>query len=152
MTNTTPRSQGGLDSSTYRIRDQSPIIDHQSIDQDMNTIKEEVDKNKFNEADYQGGQNGNRFNEDQVIVNKDDTMDQVKDQTIENVEEIKDNNKEQAGDWDDDGATPKEGRNVDDDKDDNVVQNRDVEPDKKSTGSQVYTPTNQMREEVVESE
>ena len=152
MTNTTPRSQGGLDSSTYRIRDQSPIIDHQSIDQDMNTIKEEVDKNKFNEADYQGGQNGNRFNEDQVIVNKNDTMDQVKDQTIENVEEIKDNNKEQAGDWDDDGATPKGGRNVDDDKDDNVVQNRDVEPDKKSTGSQVYTPTNQMREEVVESE
>ena len=117
----------------------------------MDVIKEEgvVSRNQFTDADYDGGQNGNRYNEDEVIVNKGDSVDhQIKDEINETVEETKDNDKGQATDWDDEEAVPKEG----DVEDDNVVQNTEIAPDKRSTGSQVYTPPNQIREEVVEVE
>lgn len=52
-----------------------------------------------------------------------------------------------AGDWDRE-ETPKQ-ENV---ENDNVVQNQEQSPDKRSTGSQVYTPPNQIREEVVKCE
>ena len=145
-TDSTSREQGGFDSTTYRITEQSAVVDNQNIVKEKDSIREEsvVNRDQSTDADLEGGQNDDKDNE-----NEGDPMgNQIKDENKDNVDEdAKDNEKGQTTDWDDD-AVPKQ-ENV---EDENVVQNKEIAPDKRSTGSQVYTPPNQMREEVVESE